>query len=193
MKSSGLGRVNGVCACPTICAGVVSTAGVQKGGTPLTPPPQRIISLPVILPVVAWALLVLVATSCRCWVVSPTSVFDWCRRRRSSHCQSRLLCVRLGLSGALTDAGSCPTIGVGIVSPAGIPIHGAARNVAPPQTIISLSLRTAVCPARAAGDVAGAGGDPAVDAGIISPAGIQVATAIDTPQTIISLPVHTAV
>ena len=46
VKLSGIGRVGGAGGCPTIGAGIVSAAGVQKVPLPLTPP-QTIISLPV--------------------------------------------------------------------------------------------------------------------------------------------------
>ena len=43
------------------------------------------------------------------------------------------------------------------------------------------------------GRVGGAGGCPTVRAGIVSPAGVQTWHSIRPPQTIISLPVQTAV
>ena len=63
----------------------------------------------------------------------------------------------------------------------------------PPQTIISLSVHTAVCNVSGFGRVGGAGGCPTVGAGIVSAAGIQIARRHNPPQTIISLPVQTAV
>ena len=45
----------------------------------------------------------------------------------------------------------------------------------------------------ASGRVGRAGGCPTVRAGIVSPAGVQIAAAPCPPQTIISLPVQTAV
>jgi hypothetical protein len=65
----------------------------------------------------------------------------------------------------------------------------------PPQTIISLPVQTAVCPARAEGA-------PVVFVAVqLSVIGLYLAPvfttngeeAVDPPQTIISLPVHTAV
>ena len=48
--------------------------------------------------------------------------------------------------------------------------------------------------ASSGGRVGGAGGCPTISAGIVSAAGVKnVAAAIAPPQTIISLPVHTAV
>ena len=43
------------------------------------------------------------------------------------------------------------------------------------------------------GRAGGAGRCPTVGAGIVSPAGVENAAAVGPPQTIISLPVHTAV
>ena len=43
------------------------------------------------------------------------------------------------------------------------------------------------------GRVGGAGGCPTIRAGIVSPAGVQIAVTSTPPQTIISLPVQTAV
>ena len=47
-----------------------------------------------------------------------------CRPKQSFHCRSTLPCDKLGL-GRVGEAGGCPTIGAGIVSPAGIKIVAA--------------------------------------------------------------------
>ena len=58
-------------------------------------------------------------------------------------------------SGRVGGAGGCPTVGAGIVSPAGVQIRMVPSN--PPQTIISLPVQTAVCPYRAVGALVSAG------------------------------------
>ena len=50
-------------------------------------------------------------------------------------------CVIISGLGRVGEAGSCPTIGTGLVSAAGINI---GRDFMPPQTIISLPVHTAV-------------------------------------------------
>ena len=88
-------------------------------------------------------------------------------------------------------AGGCPAIGAGII---------------PPTSVESIPI--AICPSphdhftagpdrrvseSDSGRVGGAGCCPTVGSGIVSPASVQSATATPPPQTIISLPVQTAV
>ena len=49
------------------------------------------------------------------------------------------------------------------------------------------------CESSGSGRVGGAGGCPTIRAGIVSSAGVRKLTPLAPPQTIISLPVHTAV
>ena len=74
-------------------------------------------------------------------------------------------------SGRVAGAGGCPTVAAGIISPAAVQI---AASPYPPQTIISLSVHTAVGYVSGSGRVGGAGGGPTIGAGIISSAGIQI-------------------
>ena len=93
-------------------------------------------------------------------------------------------------SGRVGGAGGCPTVGAGIVSPAGVqkmlPLDSAPDDhfAAGPDCRVSVS---------GSGRVGGAGGCPTVGAGIVSSAGVKIAAACTPPQTIISLPVQTAV
>ena len=94
-----------------------------------------------------------------CWWLSNYRCWDYISRRcskvechrlrprRSFHCRSTLPCDSSG-SGRVGGAGGCPTVGAGIISPAGVEM---VMTVDPPQTIISLPVQTAVCIARAAG------------------------------------------
>ena len=54
------------------------------------------------------------------------------------------------------------------------PVFKAPVPSDPPQTIISLSVHTAVCNVSGIGCVGGAGGCPTIRAGIVSPAGVQI-------------------
>jgi hypothetical protein len=94
--------------------------------------------------------------------------------------------------GRVGGAGCCPRIRAGIVSPARV------------KDVVTVILRPApddhcaACPdcrvkVSGSGRVGGAGGYPSIRAGIVSPAGVQIRAATPPPQTIISLPVQTAV
>ena len=92
--------------------------------------------------------------------------------------------------GRVGGAGGCPTVGAGIV-----PVRRCSSRwtvVSAPDDHFAAGPHCRVT-VSARGRVGGAGGCPTVGAGIISPAGVQMAAAITPPQTIISLPVQTAV
>ena len=123
------GRVGGAGGCPTIRAGIVSPAGVQKIVAIISAPDDHFTAGP----------------DCR---------------------------VSSSASGRVGGAGGRPTIGAGIVSAAGVQ---RAVPSYPPQTIISLPVHTAVWRiVRAEGAFVGAGGRPTIRARIVSPAGVQV-------------------
>jgi hypothetical protein len=89
------------------------------------------------------------------------------------------------------DTGSYPTVAAWTVPAAGVQMAVGGVSSAPnnhftagPHSRLVLS---------AIGGVGGAGGCPRVRAEIISPAGSYKGAAVESPHTIISLPVHTAV
>ena len=89
-------------------------------------------------------------------------------------------------------AGRCPAIGIWIVS-----AHQcfAPQGPSPPQTIISVPVQTAVCHLRGSGALVSAGCSPTVSAaGLYLPPVLRSpVVARSPPQTIMSLPVQTAV
>ena len=97
--------------------------------------------------------------------------------------------VLLSGSGRVGGAGGCPTIGAGIVSPAGVQI---ANAVSAPDDHFAAGPHCRVT-VSGSGRVGRAGGRPTIGVGIVSAAGVQTAEAVNPPQTIISLPVQTAV
>ena len=140
------------------------------------------------------ALVVLVAVQLSVLGLYLPPVFKWSADYRSTpddhftagpHCR-----VTASGIGRVGGAGGCPTVGAGIVSPAGVQNrrrhHSAPDDhfAAGPHCRVTLSGR---------GRVGGAGGCPTIGAGIVSPAGVQIRPASYPPQTIISLPVQTAV
>ncbi len=146
---SGSGRVGGAGGCPTIRAGIVSPAGVQSG---------------------------------RRQHIHP---------RRSFHCRSRLPCDRIAASGRVGGAGGCPTVRAGIVSPASVQI--AMKYRVRPR-------RSFHCRSRLPCDRLGQrarwwcwwlSNCPCWDC--ISRRCSRCCHESAPPQTIISLPVHTAV
>ena len=147
VRVSGSGRAGGAGGCPTVCAGIVSPAGVQiRPSTSIHP--RRSFRCRSTLPCEpsrpAGALVVLVAVQLSCWdYISRrySNIVDCyqLRPRRSFGCRSTLPCDARA-SGRVDGAGGCPTIGAGIVSPAGVQ----STPITPPQTIISLPVQTAV-------------------------------------------------
>ena len=111
------------------------------------------------------------------------------RPRRSFHCRSRLPCDDSG-GGRVSSAGGCPTVCAGIVSAAGVQI--AADIISAPDDHFAAGPDCRVNESGS-GRVGGAGGCPTIGAGIISAAGVEIVPMISPPQTIISLPVQTAV
>ena len=111
-----------------------------------------------------------------------------CHPRRSFRCQSTLLC---GISGGgrVGGAGGCPTIRARIVSPAGVQSRLVPSSA--PDDHFTAGPHCRVIESGV-GCVGGAGSCPTIRAGIVSPAGVK-ALMPHPPQTIISLPVQTAV
>ena len=122
------GRVGGAGGCPTVCAGIVSPASVQND--------------------------------------RPVPV----RPRRSFHCRSTLRCENRAV-GAFVVLVAVQLSVPGLYLP---PVFQKLPSI-PPQTIISLPVQTAVCKFGLSGRVGGAGGCPTIRAGIVSPAGVQIA------------------
>ena len=98
--------------------------------------------------------------------------------------------VKVSGSGRVGRAGRCPTIGAGIVSPAGV--QSAVAIMSTPDDHFTAGPDCCVT-VSASGRVGGAGGCPTIRAGIVSPAGVRKLAPAVPPQTIISLPVQTAV
>ena len=94
---------------------------------------------------------------------------------------------RVNVSGAWRSGGASryPAVHAGIVSAAGV------YGVAAPDDHFTTSPDRRV-PVSAGGRVGSAGRHPTVGAGIVSPPGVQIAAVNSPPQTIISLPVQTA-
>ena len=126
VSSSASGRVGGAGGCPTVGAGIVSPAGVQNDGA-VESRPRRSFRCRSTLPCdvsgsrARWWCWWL--SNCRCW----DCIFRRCsnswpchlRPRRSFRCRSTLPCEVSG-SGRVGGAGGCPTVGAGIISPAGV-------------------------------------------------------------------------
>src|SRR5207248_10560833 len=74
-------------------------------------------------------------------------------------------------TGRIGGAGGCPTVGAGVVSPAGVQI--AAAISAPDDHFTASPHCCVLCSGR--GRVGEAGGCPTICAGIVSPAGVDVA------------------
>ena len=82
------------------------------------------------------------------------------------HCR-----VKVSASGRVGGAGSCPTVGAGIVSPASVQIVEAVIDSAPDDHFAAgQHCRVKV---SGSGRIGGAGSCPTVGAGIVSPAGVQ--------------------
>ena len=177
VTASGSGRVGGAGGCPTIRAGIVSPAGVQRACQLIRP--TRSFHCQSRLPCdlrAAGALVVLVAVQLFVPGLYLPPVFNsrtHCQihPRRSFHCQSRLPCARSCI-GRVGGAGGCPTIGARIVSPARIQI-AAASHLRPRRSFHCRS--TLRCDLSGRGRVSRAGGYPTIGAGIVSPAGVRVA------------------
>ena len=94
-------------------------------------------------------------------------------------------------SGRVAQAGGCPTIREGIVSSAGVQSYRCCY-FRPRRSFHCRSIP--LCDPPASRRVDSAGGGPTICAGIVSSAGVQHRYRPSLPpQTIISLPVHTAV
>ena len=112
---------------------------------------------------------------------------SWCSRRCGSCCTLGKCCSCSCRSWCRCRS-RCWT-GLRAVSPAGVE---SAIVILSPRRSSTAGPDCRVKPS-ASGGVSGAGGCPTIRAGIVSPAGVEIAVVIYPPQTIISLPVHTAV
>ena len=109
--------------------------------------------------------------------------------RRSFHCQSTLPCDQIGSVGALVVLVAVQLSVPGLYLPPVLQIRDAI--ISTPDDHFTASPHCRVI-ASASGCVGRAGGRPTIRAGIVSPAGVRIKR-VSPPQTIISLPVHTAV
>ncbi len=100
------------------------------------------------------------------------------RPRRSFRCRSRLPCERSS-GGRVGRAGGCPTVRVGIVSPAGVQTAEAVKSA--PDDHFAAGPDCGVTDSRR-GRVGGAGGCPTIRAGIISAAGVERAGSVSAPD-----------
>src|SRR5204862_1923882 len=92
------------------------------------------------------------------------------------HCAAGPHCrVNCSRSGRVVSGGGCPTVGIGIISPAGVQI-AAVANSAPDDHFAAGPYCCGKCSASGRGG--GAGRCPTVGAGIVSPAGVKKAAAI---------------
>jgi len=93
--------------------------------------------------------------------------------------------------GRIGGAGGYPAISAGITSPASVKNAAGVKSAPDDHLTAGPNCRVAV---SASGRIGGAGRGPTVGAGIVSPASVQKGkAAIISAQTIISLPVQTAV
>ena len=112
------------------------------------------------------------------------------RPRRSFHCRSRLPCDRIGQRARwscwwLSNYPCWDCISRQC-------LQKRRRNISTPNDHFTAGPDCRVRPSGT-GRVGGAGGCPTIRAGIVSPASVKQAVAMLPPQTIISLPVQTAV
>ena len=98
-------------------------------------------------------------------------------------------CVVVSGIGGVCHARGHPTVSAGSISAAGVQIVGISST--PDDHFIASPDRRGKKSAR--GRVGRAGGCPTIGAGIVSPAAVHIDDVPTPPQTIISLPVHTAV
>ena len=145
--ASGRGRVGRAGGCPTICAGIVSPASVQKARSRSSAPDDHFTAGPDcrVNDRAVGALVVLVAVQLSVLGLYLPPVFE----PRSDHSTPNDHFIagpdcRVTVSGRgrVGRAGGCPTIRAGIVSPASV--QRRLRSDPPPQTIISLPVQTAV-------------------------------------------------
>ena len=193
-----MGRIGGAGGCPTIAAGIVSPAGVKDAWANLRPRPRRSFrcrSRPPCDRLAQWA-------RWWCWWLSNCRCRDCIARRCSKSWTPSVSApddhfaagphrrVRVAGGGRVGGAGGCPTVGAGIVSPASVQDSRCRYSAPDDHFAAGPDCRVIVA---GSGRVGGAGGCPTVRAGIVSAAGVQESLPSSPPQTIISLPVHTAV
>ena len=183
VTSSGSGHVASAGGCPTVGDRIISAAGVQKGAIVVSTPddhlaagPDRVMGVPGSGHIGSAG----GGPTVGAWVVPPAGVQivtgtienvsapddDFAANPYCSVSDSR------GGRGGVTHG--CPTVGVGIVSPAGVQIVlGIIEKGSAPDDHFAASphCRLRVSPGGRAG---GAGGRPTVGVGIVSPAGVQI-------------------
>ena len=135
-----------------------------------------------------------------CWWLSNYPCWDCISRRcsthchqihpiRSFHCRSTLPCAMPRPEGALAVLVAVQLSVTGLYLP---PVLTQRAGHSAPDDHFTAGPHCRVI-VSGTGRVGRAGGCPAIRAGIVSPAGVQIAGESHPPQTIISLPVHTAV
>ena len=134
---SGSGRVGGAGGCPTVRAGIVSPAGVQRAGAAInSAPDDHFTAGPDCRVIVSASGRVGGAGGCptiRAGIVSPAGVQIAAAviSAPDDHFTAGPDCrVMVSGSGRVGGAGGCPTIRAGIVSPAGVQI-AACRHIRP--------------------------------------------------------------
>ena len=112
------------------------------------------------------------------------------RPRRSFHCRSRLPCESDRPSGALMVLVAVQLSVLGLYLPPVLK-HGATSA---PDNHLAASPNCRLMPSPLGRIGGGGGGCPVINAGIVSPASVRMSCGrVTPPQTIISLPVQTAV
>ena len=173
------------CGCPTIGAEIVSAPGAKtvardSPSSPydhLTAPGPHCGVIPSGIGGVWW---------CLWWSSYPCPVcisrrcstrYGQIRRRRSFRCRSTQPCERIERPARWWCCGCCPTIGAGIVSPAGI--HEVAENASTPDDHFTASPHGGVRVSWIR-RVGGACGCPTVGAGIVFPSRVQIGCIISS-------------
>ena len=191
---SGSGRVGGAGGCPTVGAGIVPPAGVQISRRRIRPRRSFRCRSTLLCDTFGqrarwwcWWL-----SNCRCWdCISRRCSKSYRQSAPDDHFTAGPdRRVTASGSGRVGGAGGCPTVGAGIVSPAGVQ---KAAVTSAPDDHFAAGPHCRVT-GSGSGRVGGAGGCPTVGAGVVSSAGVKkVGANSSPPQTIISLPVQTAV
>ena len=177
VKVSASGRVGGAGGCPTVGAGIVSPAGVQKAADDHSAPDDHFAAGPncrVIRLGPAGALVVLVAVQLSVLGLYLPPVFKTAAAISAPDdhfAAGPYCCVTYRRIGRVGGAGGCPTIGAGIISPASV--QDGCRNDSAPDDHFAAGPHCRVI-ASGSGRVGGAGGCPTVGAGIVSAASVQI-------------------
>ncbi len=199
MKYSGRGRVGGAGGCPTVGAGIISPAGVQKRQPLVNSAPDDHFTAGPHCRVTSsaqrarWSVLVAVQLSVLGLYLPPVFEIADVVSAPDDHFTAGPDCrVIVSGSGRVGGAGGCPTVRARIVSPAGVQI--VAVTIIRPR-------RSFHCRSRLPCEGIGPEGALAVLVAVqlsvlglyLPPVFNQPRTLSSPPQTIISLPVQTAV